>query len=190
MKGFGWNHKHVYRVYRELELNLRIKPRKRLVRQAPEPLIVPASMNAVWSVDFMHDQLKDGRSIQLLNVIDDFNREALGIEIDFSLPSARVIRALEQIIGWRGKPLVIRCDKGPEYLSDTITQWAAQTGNHIELHPAPGQPQQNLCGAIQPDSALLMVVPVLRTTWRMCSISRPNGCGNAVTSALTWALAA
>jgi putative transposase len=142
VKGFGWNHKRVYRIYRELELNLRIKPRKRLVRQAPEPLIVPASMNAVWSMDFMHDQLKDGRSIRLFNVIDDFNREALGIEIDFSLPSARVIRALEQIIDWRGKPMAIRCDNGPEYLSDAITQWAAKHGialNYIQ----PGKPQQN-----------------------------------------------
>lgn len=142
VKGFGWNHKRVYRIYRELELNLRIKPRKRLVRQAPEPLIVPASVNTVWSMDFMHDQLKDGRSIRLFNVIDDFNREALGIEIDFSLPSARVIRALEQIIGWRGKPMAIRCDNGPEYLSDAITQWAGRHGialNYIQ----PGKPQQN-----------------------------------------------
>lgn len=99
MKGFGWNHKRVCRIYCELELNLRIKPRKRLVRQAPVPLVVPVSVNAVWLMDFMHDQLKDGRSIRLLNVIDDFNREALGIEIDVSLPSARVMRALEQIIG-------------------------------------------------------------------------------------------
>ncbi|TDV22428.1 putative transposase [Paraburkholderia caballeronis] len=142
VKGFGFNHKRVYRIYRELELNLRIKPRKRLVRQAPQPLVVPAAVNAVWSMDFMHDQLKDGRSIRLLNVIDDFNREALGIEIDFSIPSARVIRALEQIIGWRGKPLAIRCDNGPEYLSEAITQWASQCGvalNYIQ----PGKPQQN-----------------------------------------------
>ncbi|WP_323018506.1 IS3 family transposase [Castellaniella sp.] len=78
VKGFGWNHKRIYRIYRELELNLRIKPRKRLVRQTPEPLTVHAAMNHVWSMDFMHDQLADGRSIRLLNVIDDFNREALG----------------------------------------------------------------------------------------------------------------
>ena len=61
-------------------------------------------------MDFMHDQLIDGRSVRLLNVIDDFNREALGIEVDFSLPSERVIRTLEQIIDWRGKPVAIRCD--------------------------------------------------------------------------------
>jgi putative transposase len=142
VKGFKWNHKRVYRIYRELELNLRIKPRKRLVQQAPEPLAVPVSVNAVWSMDFMHDQLKDGCSIRLLNVIDDFNREALGIEIDFSLRSARVIRALEQIIEWRGKPAAIRCDNGPEYLSEAITQWARQHGialNYIQ----PGKPQQN-----------------------------------------------
>ncbi|QDQ88578.1 transposase family protein [Alcaligenaceae bacterium SJ-26] len=83
----------------------------------PEPLTVPTAMNHAWSMDFMHDQLTDGRSIRLFNVIDDFNREALGIEVDFSLPSEQVIRALKQIIAWRGKPLAIRCDNGPEYLS-------------------------------------------------------------------------
>lgn len=99
VKGYAWNHKRIYRIYRDLELNLRIKPRKRLVRPAPEPLTVPNQLNHVWSMDFMHDQLVDGRSIRLFNVIDDFNREALGIEVDFSLPSERVIRSLKQIIG-------------------------------------------------------------------------------------------
>jgi putative transposase len=107
---YGSVHVRVYRIYRELELNLRIKPRKRLVREKPEPLAVPESINQVWSMDFMHDRLEDGRNLRLFNVIDDFNREALGIEVDFSLPSERVIRALKQIISWRGKPQVIRCD--------------------------------------------------------------------------------
>jgi len=96
VKGFAWNHKRVYRIYRELELNLRIKPKKRLVREKPEPLAVPDTINDSWSMDFMHDQLNDGRSYRLLNVIDDFNREGLGIEVDFSLPAERVIRSLEQ----------------------------------------------------------------------------------------------
>jgi len=142
VKGFGWNHKRIYRIYRELELNLRIKPRKRLVRQAPEPLTVPTTTNHVWSMDFMHDQLADGRSIRLFNVIDDFNREALGIEIDFSLPSERVIRALKQIIAWRGRPQAIRCDNGPEYLSSVITEWARRWGIKLE-YIQPGKPQQN-----------------------------------------------
>jgi hypothetical protein len=65
VKGYGWNHKRVYRIYRELELNLRIKPRRRIVRERPDPLSVPESINQVWSMDFMHDQLSDGRSFRL-----------------------------------------------------------------------------------------------------------------------------
>ena len=81
VRGFKWNHKRVYRIYKELELNLRIKPRKRLVRDKPEALTVPEGINQVWSMDFMHDQLEDGRTFRLFNVIDDFNREAIGMEV-------------------------------------------------------------------------------------------------------------
>ena len=127
VKGFKWNHKRVYRIYKELELNLRIKPRKRLVREKPEVLTVPQGINQVWSMDFMHDQLADGRTFRLFNVIDDFNREAIGMEVDFSLPSERVIRELKQIISSRGKkPEVIRCDNGPEYISAAIKAWAQE----------------------------------------------------------------
>ena len=142
VKGYGWNHKRVYRIYRELELNLRIKPKKRIKREKPEQLSVPGAMNEVWSMDFMHDQLQDGRCIRLLNVIDDFNREGLGIEIDFSLPAERVIRAIENIIEWRGCPKEIRCDNGPEYLSGIFQAWAAEKGIRI-LYIQPGKPQQN-----------------------------------------------
>jgi putative transposase len=142
VKDFRWNHKRVYRIYKELELNLRIKPRKRLIREAPQALEVPTQINEVWSMDFMHDQLADARTFRLLNVIDDFNREALGIEVDFSLPAQRVIRSLNQIIEWRGKPKVIRSDNGPEYISEVFAQWARE--NQIELRfTQPGNPQQN-----------------------------------------------
>src|SRR5690554_5718718 len=110
IKGFTWNHKRVYRIYQQLELNLRIKPKKRLMRVRPEPLGTATSINQVWSMDFMHDHLADGRSIRLFNVVDDFNREGLGIEVDFSLPAERVIRALDQIIEWRGKPDNLHCE--------------------------------------------------------------------------------
>ena len=144
VKGFAWNHKRVYRIYRELELNLRIKPRKRLVREKPQPLAVPQAINEVWSMDFMHDTLEDGRTFRLFNVMDDFNREALAIEIDFSLPSERVIRALRQLILWRGKPGAIRCDNGPEYVSQAMLDWAQSAGIRIEFIQ-PGRPQQNAC---------------------------------------------
>ena len=85
-------------IYRELELNMRIKPKKRLIREKPEALAVPAGINECWSMDFMHDQLANGRSYRLFNVLDDFNREGLAIEVDLSLPAERVVRALNQVI--------------------------------------------------------------------------------------------
>jgi putative transposase len=137
-----WHHKRIYRIYRELELNLRIKPKKRLVRKRPEPLAVPDAINKSWSMDFMHDQLSGGRCYRLFNAIDDFNHEGLAIEVDLSLPAARVVRTLNQIIEWRGKPKQIRCDNGPEYISDLLATWAETKG--IELaFIQPGNPQQN-----------------------------------------------
>jgi len=94
VQGRLWNHKRVYRIYRELELNLRIRPRKRLQRDKPDALAVPEAPNVSWSMDFMADRLGDGRAFRLLNVLDDFNREGLGIEVDFSLRAERVIRRL------------------------------------------------------------------------------------------------
>ncbi len=142
VKGLGWNHKRVYRIYCELELNLRIKPKKRLKRDKPDTLAVPDIVNHTWSMDFMADQLADGRSIRTLNVLDDFNREGLSIEVDFSLPAERVVRSLNRIIEWRGKPLIIRVDNGPEYVSGTLMAWAAKMGIHIQ-YIQPGKPQQN-----------------------------------------------
>ncbi|OBQ46467.1 hypothetical protein SP90_12240 [Halodesulfovibrio spirochaetisodalis] len=142
VQGFAWNHKRVYRIYKELELNLRIKPKRRLKRATPDPLVVPDAPNQSWSMDFMYDQLADGRSFRLLNVIDDFNREGLGIEIDFSLPAERVIRSLNQVIEWRGKPQSIRCDNGPEYISGKLQCWAEQNCIRLE-YIQPGKPQQN-----------------------------------------------
>lgn len=93
-------------------------------------------------MDFMHDQLSDGRSYRLFNVIDDFNREGLGIEVDLSLPANRVIRALNQIIEWRGKPKQIRCDNGPEYISHSLAKWAKKHDIQLQFIQ-PGNPQQN-----------------------------------------------
>lgn len=108
-----------------------------------------------WSMDFMADRLghsqrmhafacraMDGRAFRLLNVLDDFNREGLGIEVDFSLPAERVIRSLNRIIEWRGKPETIRVDNGPEYISGKLLEWAEKQGISIQ-HIQPGKPQQN-----------------------------------------------
>ena len=142
VKGYSWNHKRVYRIYRELELNLRIKPKRRIKRDKPDALSTPTSINQVWSVDFMSDTLTDGRSLRTFNVIDDYNREGLGIDVDLSLPSVRVVRSLERIIEWRGKPAAIRRDNGPEYLSQALVDWANKEQITL-LYIQPGKPTQN-----------------------------------------------
>ncbi|GKS69342.1 hypothetical protein W03_15830 [Nitrosomonas sp. PY1] len=121
---------------------MRIKPKKRLKRDKPEMLAVPLAINETWSMDFMHDQLGNGSSFRLLNILDDCNREGLGIEVDFSLFAQRVIRTLEHLIEWRGKPKRIRCDNGPEYISGVLAVWAAKNGIQLEFIQ-PGKPQQN-----------------------------------------------
>lgn len=142
VQGFPFNHKRIYRIYRDMELNLRIKPRRRIQRDRPDPLEVPKQANVTWSIDFMHDRLGDGRSFRTFNVLDDYNREGLSIEVDFSLPAPRVIRALEQIIEWRGKPLAIRSDNGSEYVSAEFQCWAERQGIRL-LFIQPGKPTQN-----------------------------------------------
>ncbi len=92
---------------------------------------MPLGINQVLSVDFIHDQLSADRSIRLFNVIDDFKRGALDIEVGFFLPSERVIRSLDQIITWRGKPNIIRVDTVPELVSGRLMEWAAKP----DLHP-------------------------------------------------------
>jgi len=144
VKGYGWNHKRVYRIYRQLELNLRIRPKRRIKRNKPDALSVPTSVNQVWSIDFMSDSLADGRSLRTFNVLDDYNREGLGIEVDLSLPSGRIIRSLEQIIEWRGQPSAIRLDNGPEYISQSLVDWA--NSKRITLmYIQPGKPTQSAC---------------------------------------------
>ena len=142
VKGIKYNHKRVYRIYRELELNLRIKPRRRLKRDRPDPLDVPRQINSVWSIDFMHDSLANGKKFRTFNVLDDYNREGLGIEVDFGLPSSRIIRALDQIIEWRGQPQVIRCDNGSEMCSGEFQAWAKKRGVRLQFIQ-PGKPTQN-----------------------------------------------
>jgi putative transposase len=140
--GYRWNHKRVRRVYREMGLHLRIKPKKRLPSRHPLPLAEPEAPNISWSMDFMSDSLVSGRRFRTLNIIDDFNRECLAIEIDTSLPSERVIRVLEHLCALRGYPRRLRSDNGPEFLADKIGEWARQHGIHWDFIE-PGSPAQN-----------------------------------------------
>lgn len=141
-QGHRWNHKRIHRNYRELALNLHRKPKKRLAPRTARALVVPGQSDQTWSLDFMSDSLSDGRVFRTLNVIDDYNREALWIEVDSSLPAERVVRVLEQLMDWRSAPRQIRVDNGPELISQRLEAWARE--KHIELwHIQPGKPAQN-----------------------------------------------
>jgi putative transposase len=141
-KGYTWNHKRIYRVYTNMKLNIRRRAKKRLPERVKQPLTVPAAPNQTWSIDFMSDSLVNGRKFRLLNIMDDFNRESLAIEVDTSLPSLRVIRVLKRSIADRGKPLNIRTDNGPEFISHQLQQWCEK--NTIMMHYIqPGKPMQN-----------------------------------------------
>lgn len=143
-KDHNWNHKKIYRVYTEMELNIRRKSKKRLPERVKQPLSVPTAPNQMWSIDFMSDSLTDGRKIRLLNIIDDFNRESLAIEVDTSLPCLRLIRVLERLVAERGCPSNIRCDNGPEFISHKLKEWCSHKSRRISLQfIQPGRPMQN-----------------------------------------------
>lgn len=143
-QGHGWNHKRIYRVYTDMRLNIRRRAKRRLPERIKQPLMQPSAPNQVWSIDFMSDSLVDGRKFRLFNVIDDFNRESLAIEVDTSLPSLRVIRVLERLIAERGCPANIRCDNGPEFISHKLEEWCCHESRRISLQfIQPGKPMQN-----------------------------------------------
>lgn len=129
-------------VYREMGLHLRIKPKQRLPSRHPLPLAEPDGPNISWSMDFMSDSLVSGRRFRTLNIIDDFSRECLAIEIDTSLPSQRVIRVLERLCALRGYPRRLRTDNGPEFLANKFSEWGRQHSIDWDFIE-PGSPAQN-----------------------------------------------
>jgi putative transposase len=141
-KGFEWNHKKVYRVYTSLKLNIRRRFKKRLPTRVKQALFQPVAINEMWSIDFMSDSLWDGRKYRVLNVIDDYNREMLAMEVDFSLPALRVIRVLEFLKEFRGLPKMIRVDNGPEFISHQLDEWCRKHGISL-VYIQPGKPMQN-----------------------------------------------
>ena len=141
-EGTKVNLKKVYRLYREEGLAVKRRRGRRRAIGTRAPIEVAQAMNQRWSLDFVSDQLANGRRFRLLNVLDDFNSECLASVPDFSLSGLRVIRELEALVAIRGKPAMIVSDNGTELTSNAVLRWAAEQG--IEWHYiAPGKPMQN-----------------------------------------------
>ena len=140
--GHSWNHKRIYRIYRQLGLNHPRRTKRRLFKRPSLPVFVPEALSEVWSADFMSDALYHGTRFRTFNVIDDFNREVLAIEVDTSLRAERVIRVLDRLKAERELPHMIRVDNGPEFLSQQLQDWG-QANRVLIYHIQPGRPTQN-----------------------------------------------
>lgn len=141
-EGANGNHKRIYRVYCRMKLNLRRKAKQRLPKRERVPLYVPRLPDSVWSADFVSDALICGKRFRLFHGVDDFNRQALHIEVDTSITAERLVRLFEQLRKQRGLPQVLRTDNGPEFLGEAFISWAKRAGMAIQ-YIQPGQPNQN-----------------------------------------------
>ncbi|HEY9559182.1 MAG TPA: DDE-type integrase/transposase/recombinase [Anseongella sp.] len=132
-EGMKWNHKRIERVYVKLGMN---KRRRKMKRRVPNPekspLLQPLAPNITWSADFMHNRLENGRKVRVLNIIDDYDRQALMCEVGFGFPSEKVVGLFKQLIDWCGKPANIRTDNGTEFIAKAFKQFCADLYKAME----------------------------------------------------------
>jgi putative transposase len=141
-EGLRANHKRVYGVYRTAGLQVRRRRRKRLTRGQRVPLPAPSCRGERWSMDFMVDTLADGRGFRTLNIVDDFTRECVAIEVDRSLPGLRVVRVLDRLADTIGLPKILVMDNGPEFSGRALDTWAYARGVQLRFI-RPGKPIEN-----------------------------------------------
>src|SRR5947209_4287690 len=141
-EGLHVNHKRLYGVYRAAKLQVRRRRRKRLTRGQRTPLALPRRRTERWSMDFMVDTLADGRGFRTLNVVDDFTKECVAIEVDRSLPGLRVVRVLDRLAEPMGLPDVLVMDNGPEFSGRALDTWAYARGGQLRFI-RPGKPTDN-----------------------------------------------
>lgn len=141
-EGFGANHKKTHRIYVEEGLQVRKRKKRRRSAIARRPLALPSRPGQRWSMDFMSDQLSNGRRIRLFNVIDDFTKQCHAITVDTSIGGRRVARELSRLIDLNGRPEFIVCDNGTEFSSLAMFDWAQRSGVGLRFIQ-PGKLSQN-----------------------------------------------
>ncbi|MCK1593561.1 IS3 family transposase [Bradyrhizobium sp. 164] len=141
-EGYLVNHKKLFRLYQEERLAVRRRGGRKRALGTRAPMVVPIAPNDRWSLDFVSDQLTDGRRFRILTVVDECTRECLALMADTSLSGSRVARELDRLIIERGKPKMVVSDNGTELTSNAILTWADQS--RVAWHYiAPGKPTQN-----------------------------------------------
>lgn len=140
----GWriNRKRTYRVYRDAKLMVRRRRRKHVASLERQPKCMATAPNHSWSMDFVSDGIINGRRLRCLNIVDDFTRECLAIEVDTSLTGRRVVNVLERLSQVRGLPQSVTVDNGPEFAGKVLDEWAYRQQLQLRFIE-PGKPQQN-----------------------------------------------
>jgi len=143
-QGHPWNHKRVYRVWKAAGLHLRKVPKRPKLKRKAWGIMSPAYLNQGWAMDFLSDWVvgQNQEKVRLINIVDECSRKALWTEAYKSIPAKTLIKILNRIIEWRGVPQYIRCDNGPEFISNELEKWATDLGIEIRFIQ-PGKPTQN-----------------------------------------------
>ncbi len=141
-EGFRINRKRVRRIWREEGLQVRRRRRRRRTGPSSPGNVSASFPNHVWAMDFEFDQTRRGRTLKILNVTDEFTREGIAGEVDYSLDARRMVGVLERVVEERGAPRYVRCDNGPELISHALARWCEKRGARTEFIE-PGSPWQN-----------------------------------------------
>lgn len=186
-QGYSWNHKKVYRIWKEEGLNLRKVAKRPKIKRKYQALIAPEQINEGWAMDFLSDWVvgQNQQQVRIFNLVDEASRKALWLEGHRSISAKKVIQILDQAVQWRGKPRYIRCDNGPEFIAHALQQWTNDHGIELKF-TQPGKPTQNgicerLNGTIRRDclhlewfASIKELNDALQKFWQVYNQLRPH----------------
>lgn len=143
-QGHTWNHKRIYRIWKQEQLHLRQPVKRSRIKRKYLDLQAPDHINEGWGVDFVSDWIvgPNQEKVRIINIIDEHSRKALWTQAYSSISAKVLIGVLDLVLKWRGCPAYIRCDNGPEFISEQLKEWAQDKGITLR-YIQPGKPSQN-----------------------------------------------